>query len=102
MKYLSLIAIILISSCTKSGYKPDWDQVACVNVNYIEEQWTDSVNGKMLDSAKVVWPAADQSPLVCSQIEINKAEKFARDTTWERLCDADGTKYFIKMYAIIY
>ena len=86
---------MIACSCTK----PNFSQVDCINVNYMEQSYQDSTGLYPIGEPKVIWPQDKQAPILCGA-EANKARNFK--PKWEQLCDAEGTKYWVKLYVKIY
>lgn len=97
------IAAMLLLSCSKSGYKPDHDQVICKNVSYWKQLFTDSVSNNSLNDSTMVNSrnrcVNDGDKTSIDAIELVKAENYG--IKWERLCDIDGTPYYIKTWSVI-
>lgn len=95
------IYVCCCASCTKSGYKPDWDQVTCKRVTYWQEPFTDSTgHGISLGDSTIMESVrfCTSSPYYTQ--EVTKAENFG--VQWVRVCNSGGEiLHFNKVYAIV-
>lgn len=95
---MSLLALV---ACTKSGYKPDQDQVTCKRVTYWQHPFSDSTgHGKSLGDSTIMESVqfCTSSPYYTQ--EVIKAENFG--VQWIRVCNAAlEPLYYIKVYAIV-
>ena len=101
MKRLFIPIALLAVACTKSGYRPDHDQVTCKRVTYWEQPFTDSTgHGKSLGDSTITEsiPFCTSSPYYTA--EVTKAETFG--VKWLRVCNAGGELLFYnKLFATV-
>jgi len=92
--FIILASAAAIIGCIKE--KPDDRQVSCKHVQYLKQAFVDSAAGGTQPIGK---PAVAFDGQLCQE-ELNRAEAWT--VKWEQLCDADGIKYWIKLYTKIY
>ncbi len=89
-----------LNSCTKSDYKPDWDQVSCRNVYYFEQACADSNGKQPLTDSVMEFPQFGESPMLCGE-NLHQAELRTTKHSSGRCVTADGIVYYIIRWAEI-
>ena len=84
--YLFIAAMWLIS-CTKSGYKPDHDQVSCKIFYDIREVWGDSAR-YYIRTDTMPSLSGENSYLICDKETLSKLE--ATPPSWHKICNSNG------------
>ena len=95
-----LIWLLLLYSCTKSGYKPDYDQTTCKRVTYWQQDYSDKVGGVPISDSTIQATARFCTSEYLYGLEVPKAEHF--EVQWVPVCNSGGeTLHYIRMWSIV-